>query len=59
MADVWGSEESLESMNAFVKKRNPDFQNFRRATRRWSTTISRASFVVTIRSRRANFGSSQ
>ena len=30
MADVWGSEESLESMNAFVKKRNPDFQNFRR-----------------------------
>lgn len=30
MADVWGSEESLESMNAFVEKRNPDFQNFRR-----------------------------
>ena len=28
-AHVWGSEESLEGMNAFLEKRKPDFQQFR------------------------------
>ena len=30
LANVWGSAESLEGMNAFVEKRKPDFQQFRR-----------------------------
>ena len=29
LAHVWGSEESLEGMNAFLEKRKPDFQQFR------------------------------
>ena len=33
LANVWGSEESLEGMNAFVEKRKPDFQQFRRSNR--------------------------
>ncbi len=30
LANVWGSEESLEGMQAFLEKRKPDFQKFRR-----------------------------
>ena len=29
LAHVWGSEESLEGMNAFLENRKPDFQKFR------------------------------
>ncbi|MGE3876500.1 MAG: enoyl-CoA hydratase/isomerase family protein [Parvibaculaceae bacterium] len=29
LAHVWGSEESIEGMNAFVQKRKPDFNQFR------------------------------
>lgn len=29
LANIWGSEESLEGMNAFLEKRKPDFQQFR------------------------------
>jgi len=30
LANVWGTEECLEGMNAFLEKRKPDFQQFRR-----------------------------
>ena len=30
LAEIWGSEESLEGMNAFLEKRKPDFMQFRR-----------------------------
>ncbi len=29
LAEIWGSEESLEGMNAFMEKRAPNFQKFR------------------------------
>ena len=29
LAYVWGSEESLEGMTAFLEGRKPDFQKFR------------------------------
>ncbi|NQV56354.1 MAG: enoyl-CoA hydratase/isomerase family protein [Rhodospirillales bacterium] len=29
LAEIWGSEESLEGMNAFLEKRAPNFQKFR------------------------------
>ena len=29
LAEIWGSEESMEGMNAFLDKRKPDFHRFR------------------------------
>jgi dihydroxynaphthoic acid synthetase len=29
LANIWGTEESLEGMNAFLEKRRPDFMQFR------------------------------
>ena len=29
LAHVWGSEESLEGMQAFIDRRKPDFPKFR------------------------------
>lgn len=29
LANIWGTEESLEGMNAFLEKRKPDFMQFR------------------------------
>jgi hypothetical protein len=34
LAHVWGSEESLEGMNAFLERRKPDFQKFRERNRK-------------------------
>ncbi len=33
LAHIWGSEESLEGMQAFMDKRKPDFQQFRERNR--------------------------
>ena len=30
LANIWGTEESLEGMQAFLDKRKPDFNKFRR-----------------------------
>ena len=43
LAHVWGSEESLEGMNAFLEGRKPDFQSSACATRARWTTISTAA----------------
>ncbi len=29
LANIWGTEESMEGMNAFLERRKPDFQQFR------------------------------
>jgi dihydroxynaphthoic acid synthetase len=34
LANIWGTEESLEGMNAFLEKRKPDFQQFRERNKR-------------------------
>jgi naphthoate synthase len=34
LAHVWGSEESLEGMDAFLAGRKPDFQKFRMRNKR-------------------------
>ena len=31
LAEIWGSDESLEGMTAFLEKRKPDFHQYRRA----------------------------
>jgi dihydroxynaphthoic acid synthetase len=33
LANIWGTEESLEGMRAFLEKRQPDFQKFRRRSK--------------------------
>jgi len=33
LANIWGTEESLEGMNAFLEKRPADFQQFRERNR--------------------------
>jgi dihydroxynaphthoic acid synthetase len=34
LASIWGTEESLEGMQAFLDKRKPDFQKFRQRNKR-------------------------
>jgi 1,4-dihydroxy-2-naphthoyl-CoA synthase len=34
LAHVWGTEESIEGMNAFLEGRKPDFQKFRLRNKR-------------------------
>ena len=33
LANIWGTEESIEGMQAFLDKRKPDFQQFRERNR--------------------------
>ena len=33
LAHVWGSDEAMEGMNAFLERRKPDFQKFRERNR--------------------------
>ncbi len=41
LAHVWGSEESLEGMNAFLQGRKPDFQKFRMRNKQELEVLSR------------------
>ena len=41
LAHVWGSEEVLEGMNAFLEGRKPDFQKFRMRNKRELEDLSR------------------
>lgn len=34
LANIWGTEESMEGMNAFLERRKPDFQQFRERNKR-------------------------
>ena len=41
LAHVWGSEEAIEGMNAFLEGRKPDFQKFRMRNKSELRALSR------------------